>query len=67
LTCQTLPDSVCKYYFATDALHSPDYRTLLPEDLLDPMIEDELFFDPDTETGVLFHMIGACPSTGSWA
>ncbi len=53
-----------KYYVATDALKDPRFRGLLPEDLLDIMIECGLIFDPTQETGVLFHMIGALSQFG---
>ncbi len=48
-----------KYYYATDNLRSPSYRALLPEDLINLLIVHRLLFQPATETGVLFHMIGA--------
>ncbi len=53
-----------KYYFATDALVSPAYRGLLPQDFLEIVIEHGLHFRPATETGVLFHMIGALSEFG---
>jgi hypothetical protein len=53
-----------KFYFATDALSSPRYRGLLPEDLMDVMIGNGLYFNPSTESGVLFHMIGALSQYG---
>lgn len=53
-----------KHYLATDALASPRYRGLLAEDLIEVAIEDHLLFDPTTETGVLFHMIGALSEHG---
>lgn len=53
-----------KYYFATDALVSPAYRGLLPQDFLEIVIHHGLHFSPSTETGVLFHMIGALSQYG---
>lgn len=53
-----------KFYFATDSLKSQHYRGLLPEDLMDVMIGSGLYFNPGTETGVLFHMIGALSEFG---
>lgn len=53
-----------KYYVATDALHSKAWRGLLPEDLMDVMIGSGLYFNPTTEVGVLFHMIGALSQYG---
>lgn len=55
---------LAKYYRATDALTSAAYRGLLPEDLLDILTEHGLVFSPATETGVLFHMIGALSQYG---
>ena len=55
---------VPKYYFATDALVSSAYRGLLPQDFLEIVIEHGLHFRPSTETGVLFHMIGALSQYG---
>jgi hypothetical protein len=53
-----------KFYRATDSLLSPDYRGLLPEDLIDILINHDLHYRPSTETGVLFHMIGALSEHG---
>lgn len=53
-----------KYYYATDNLRSPAYRGLLPEDLIDILTLHRLHFQPATETGVLFHMIGALSEFG---
>jgi hypothetical protein len=53
-----------KFYFATDALVSPSYRGLLPQDFLEIVIHHGLHFSPSTETGVLFHMIGALSQFG---
>lgn len=53
-----------KYYRATDNLHSPAYRGLLPEDLIDILTLHRLHFKPSTEDGVLFHMIGALSQFG---
>jgi len=53
-----------KYYYATDNLKCPAYRGLLPEDLLDILAHYRIRFDPATETGVLFYMIGALSQFG---
>ena len=55
---------VSKFYFATDALVSPSYRGLLPQDFLEIVISHGLHWSPQTETGVLFHMIGALSQFG---
>lgn len=58
------PNGRAKFYFSTDALSSPSYRGLLPEDLLEILTVHGLNFNPVTQTGVLFHMIGALSQFG---
>jgi len=58
------PEGRTKFYYATDRLESPAYRGLLPEDFLDILTSHGLGFKPSTETGVLFHMIGALSEFG---
>jgi PGM1 C-terminal domain len=53
-----------KFYYAKDNLRSPAYRGLLPEDLIDILTTYGIRFDPATETGVLFYMIGALSQYG---
>jgi hypothetical protein len=53
-----------KYYSATDNLKSPSYRGLLPEDLFDIIIRNNIHYHPDSGTGVLFYMIGALSQFG---
>jgi hypothetical protein len=53
-----------RYYYATDNLTSPQYKGLLPEDLMDILTLHGLQFRHSTETGVLFHMIGALSQYG---
>ena len=53
-----------KYYRATDALASPAYHGLLPEDLVEILETQSLRFSPATQTGVLFHMMGALSEYG---
>ena len=53
-----------KFYRATDNLRSASYRGLLPEDLIDILTLHRLHFKPSTESGVLFHMIGALSEFG---
>jgi len=57
-------DGRAKYYYATDNLRSPAYRGLLPEDLLDLMVEYGIHFKHLSLTGVLFFMIGALSQYG---
>jgi hypothetical protein len=53
-----------KYYRATDNLRSDRYRSLVPEDLLDIVTDNRLHYSHRTESGVLFHLIGAVSEFG---
>ena len=53
-----------KYYKATDNLQSEAYRGLLPEDLMDILSVNQLHYNQRTESGVLFHLIGALSEYG---
>jgi pheganomycin biosynthesis PGM1-like protein len=57
-------DGRAKYYQATDNLCSEAYRGLLPEDLIDILTVNRLHYDHGSETGVLFHIIGALSEFG---
>ena len=48
-----------KFYRATDNLWSKCYQGILPDDLFDIVSMNGLHFSHGTESGVLFHMIGA--------
>lgn len=58
------PGGLPKFYRSTDNLKSPAYRGLCPEDLIDITTANRLHYDHFTETGVLFHMIGALSQYG---
>ncbi len=53
-----------KFYSATDNLKSPAYKGLLAEDLFDILTGYGIRFEPGSETGVLFYMIGALSEFG---
>jgi hypothetical protein len=53
-----------KYYQATDNLRAERYRALLPEDLIDITTLHGLHYSHRTESGALFHMIGAVSEFG---
>jgi hypothetical protein len=53
-----------KYYKATDNLQSDAYRGLLPEDLIDIVTVNQLHYNQRTESGVLFHLVGAVSEFG---
>jgi hypothetical protein len=58
------PAGLAKYYRATDNLRSDSYRGLLPEDLVDILTENRLHYSHATDSGVLFHLIGALSEFG---
>jgi hypothetical protein len=49
---------------ATDNLRSYGYRGVLPEDLIDIVTNNGLHYSYRTESGVLFHLIGALSEWG---
>lgn len=53
-----------KYYFASDNLESEKYKGLLPEDLIDITTYHGLHYNSSSNTGVVFHMIGALSQFG---
>lgn len=55
---------LAKYYRSTDNLKAEAYRGLCPEDLIDITTINRLHYNHGTETGVLFHMIGALSQFG---
>lgn len=58
------PSRRVRCYRATDSLVSEAYRGLLPEDFVDILADAGLQYQPVSETGVLFHMIGALSEHG---
>lgn len=50
-------------YFATDTLEEPHYRGLLPFDLLDMLVNEQLHFGAN-ETGAVFHLLGCLSEYG---
>ena len=58
------PSGRPKFYRSTDNLKSPAYRGLCPEDLIDITTANRLHFNHATESGVLFHMMGALSQFG---
>ena len=53
-----------KYYSNTDNLRSPAYRGLNAQDLIEITTANRLHYDHGTESGALFHMIGALSEYG---
>jgi hypothetical protein len=58
------PSGHAKYYRATDNLKSEHYKGLLPDDLIDILTFNKLHYNHHTESGVLFHLIGAVSEFG---
>jgi hypothetical protein len=58
------PRGNAKFYRATDNLRSEAYRGLLPEDLMEIVTINGLHYSHNTESGVLFHLIGALSQYG---
>ena len=53
-----------KFYRSTDNLQSEAYRGLLPEDLIEIVTINALHYSHNSESGVLFHLIGALSQYG---
>ena len=58
------PRGLEKHYRSTDNLQSEQYRGLCPEDLIDITTINRLHYSHGSETGILFHMIGALSQYG---
>jgi hypothetical protein len=52
------------FYVASDNLCDPSFTLLTPEMLLDAARREGLLFDGETESGVVFHMLGALAEFG---
>jgi PGM1 C-terminal domain len=53
-----------KYYIASDNLQCAQYQGLMPNDLLDIITCYQLHFNSSTETGTVFHLMGALSEFG---
>lgn len=51
-------------YYATDNLVNADYRRLIPQDLIDILVEHGLHFDQTRQQGLVFNLIGALSEFG---
>jgi hypothetical protein len=58
------PSGSERCYFATDNVVSPAYRRLTPEDLFEIAARRDLRFDPDSQCGVTFGLVGAVSECG---
>ncbi len=59
-----VPGGQPRYYLASDNLHSPNYKGLCPDDLVDIAVENKLHFHGTIQQGVVFHLIGALSEFG---
>jgi hypothetical protein len=53
-----------RYYFSSDNLQHDAYKGLAPQDLINIAMFHGLHFDGASQTGVIFHMIGALSQYG---
>ena len=53
-----------KFYRASDNLHKPAYRGLLPSDLMDIIVSDRLHFNSIEGVGAAFHLMGCLSEYG---
>ena len=60
----TAEDGQPRYYYTTDNLESEHYRGLSPDDLIDIAVVNGIHFSARTQTGVVFHLIGALSEFG---
>lgn len=58
------PAGAERYYYASDNLKNPDYRRLIPQDLIDIAVEHDLHFHGASQQGVVFHLLGALSEFG---
>jgi hypothetical protein len=58
------PRGLPKFYRSTDNLRSEAYRGLLPDDLIEILTINGLHYSHNSESGVLFHLIGALSQYG---
>jgi hypothetical protein len=58
------PLGQARCYYATDNLVNPNYRRLVPQDLIDLLVEHRLHFDQTRQQGLVFNLIGALSEHG---
>ncbi len=60
----TMPNGQQRCYFTSDNVISEAYKGLTPHDLIDIAMCNGILFNSATQTGVMFHMIGAISQYG---
>ena len=58
------PLGQARCYYATDNLVNAHYRRLVPQDLIDLLVEHRLHFDETRQQGLVFNLIGALSEYG---
>ncbi len=59
-----MPDGQTRCYFASDNVVNEKYKGLAPQDLIDIAMCNKIQYNSTTQTGVMFHMIGALSQYG---
>jgi hypothetical protein len=60
----TVPSGKQKFLVASDHVDHPDFRGLTVDDVFDLAVRHGLHYNPQTETGVVFHMLSALATEG---
>jgi hypothetical protein len=55
-----------RFYYASDNLQKSLYKGLMPDDLIDMMVYNQLHFDSASQQGVVFHLMGALSEFGKF-
>lgn len=55
-----------RFYYASDNFQKPRYKGLVPDDLIDMMVYNQLHFDSASQQGVVFHLMGALSEFGKF-
>ena len=55
-----------RFYYASDNLQKALYKGLMPDDLIDMMVYNQLHFDSASQQGVVFHLMGALSEFGKF-
>lgn len=58
------PMGRARYYHASDNVEKEQYRGLMPDDLIEIVVQNELHFRSHRQQGVVFHLIGALSEFG---
>jgi len=53
-----------KYYVASDNVHDPLFKGLLPHDIMEHFLDTHLHYDHTKQKGIVFHLLGALSQHG---